>query len=267
MTATQLPKVDLGGLQVTRLILGGNPFGGVSHQSPARNTDMLNYHTVERIKETLRRAETAGINSVVMRLDAFFLRVMREYRNEGGGLQWIAQIAKDAGGPDWSWKKRFQQALAAGAKAGYIHGGIIDDLYLAQNAAQLVAIVEDVHSLGVPVGIAGHNPKAHLWANGLDLPIDFHMVCFYDCGSVHAGKGDRFLPEDPFVAVEAIRQIHKPCIGYKIMGAGRVAPRPAFEFAFANIKPSDCVNVGMYRGDNDHMVEENVAMVQDVLSV
>jgi len=65
--------------------------------------------------------------------------------------------------------------------------------------------------------------------------------------------------------VEAIRQIQKPCIGYKIMGAGRIDPAMAFEYAFENIKPGDVVNVGMHRGDKDDMVEENAGLVRQVL--
>jgi len=91
------------------------------------------------------------------------------------------------------------------------------------------------------------------------------VVCFYNCGSLHDGKGDKFKPEDPPPAVAAIRQIDKPCIGYKIMAAGRVEPREAFEFAFDNIKPGDVVNVGMHRGDRDDMVEENVRLVEEIL--
>jgi hypothetical protein len=49
------------------------------------------------------------------------------------------------------------------------------------------------------------------------------------------------------------------------MGAGRIDPGMAFEYAFENIKPSDVVNVGMHRGDKDGIVEENVALVKKVL--
>jgi hypothetical protein len=65
--------------------------------------------------------------------------------------------------------------------------------------------------------------------------------------------------------VETIRAIRKPCIAYKIMGAGRIDARMAFEYALENIKPGDVVNVGMHRGDNDTMVEENAAIVREVL--
>ncbi len=67
-------------------------------------------------------------------------------------------------------------------------------------------------------------------------------------------------------AVEFIRQVDKPCVAYKIMGAGRIDPLMAFEYAFENIKPGDVVNVGMHRGDKDDMVEENVAIVRQTLA-
>ena len=67
-------------------------------------------------------------------------------------------------------------------------------------------------------------------------------------------------------AIACIRRIRKPCIAYKIMGAGRMDPRMAFEYAFESIKPTDVVNVGMYRGDKDGMVEENAALVREILA-
>ena len=40
----------------------------------------------------------------------------------------------------------------------------------------------------------------------------------------------------------------------------------AFEYALERIKPTDVVNVGMHRGDKDDIVEENAALVRNVLS-
>jgi hypothetical protein len=91
------------------------------------------------------------------------------------------------------------------------------------------------------------------------------VVCFFDCGSLHEGKGETFHLEDVFQAVRCIQRLEKPCIGYKIMGAGRIDPLMAFKFAFKHIKQADVVNVGMHRGDKDDMVEENAAMVRSIL--
>jgi len=258
-----LPRVDFCGLEVSRLIIGGNPFSGFSHQSPERDREMLDYYTVARIKETLARAEAAGINTAIMRSDAHIHRMLREHYNEGGAVQWIAQVPGDRTSADFAVDAR--RAVAAGARAAYLHGGLLDACFADRDAEGFAQLVTTMREGGVPVGTAGHSPDAHLWAHELDLPLDFHVVCFYNCGSLHDGKGDRFKPEDPPLAVAAIQQIDKPCIGYKIMAAGRVSPREAFEYAFAGIKPGDCVNVGVHRGDRDDMVEENVRVVAEVL--
>ena len=50
------------------------------------------------------------------------------------------------------------------------------------------------------------------------------------------------------------------------MGAGRIDPHMAFQYAFENIKPTDVINVGMFRGDKDNMVEENAQLVNEILS-
>jgi len=49
------------------------------------------------------------------------------------------------------------------------------------------------------------------------------------------------------------------------MGAGRIEPRMAFEYAFEGIKATDVVNVGMYYGDKDDMLEDNASIVREIL--
>jgi hypothetical protein len=258
-----LPTVEFCGLEVSRLIIGGNPFSGFSHQSPERDEEMLDYYTVDRIKETLRRAESAGINTTILRSDAHIHRLLREYRNDGGAIQWIAQVGADSGGG--SIEKAVDKACAAGAAAAYIHGGHVDQAFASRDAGGLEAWIHRIRSHGIPAGVAGHAPDAHRWVADLGI-ADFHAVCFYNCGSLHRGAGDKFDPSDPPQAVQAIRAIEAPCIGYKILGAGRVDAREGFSFALRNIKDGDVVNVGVYRGDNDSMVEENAAAVRDVLA-
>jgi len=258
-----LPTVNFCGIELSRLIIGGNPFSGFGHQGPERDEEMVNYYTAARIKETLQRAEAAGINACVLRSDRHIERLLREYYNDGGAIQWIVQL----GVRPEEFAGAVGRAVSLGAKAAYIHGGIGDRAYREQNLSLVAGLLDTIRDQGIPAGIGGHAPQAHRWFYESALPADFHVVSFYNCGSLHDGQGEKFRPQDPPPACEVIRQIEKPCIGYKIMGAGRVEARAAFEFAFANIKPGDCVNVGMYRGDNDNMVEDNAAIVAAVLGV
>ena len=257
-----MPHVNFCGLDVTRLIIGGNPFSGFSHQSRERDEEMMDYYTVARIKETLARAEQAGYNTTIMRSDYHIHRLLREYYNEGGQIEWIAQVCGNRTLEGFAGE--VSRTARAGAVAGYLHGGLLDACYADRDEEGFARLVEALRKGGFPVGTAGHSPEAHLWAYELDVELDFHVVCFYNCGSLHDGKGEKFRESDPPRAIEAIQQIDRPVIAYKIMAAGRVEPRAAFERAFDGIKPNDVVNVGMYRGDNDDMVEENARMVSEI---
>ena len=258
-----LPTVDFCGLNVTRLILGANPFGGFSHQNRARDAEMVAWSTPERIRETWDRAWTAGINTFITNNETpHVIDTTTEYLASGGPMQWIGQIS--ARGFNDCMEAALDRAVEIGAAAAYIHGGYTDSLYSARDAETFCRWIRYGQSLGIPMGCAGHSSEAHLWVNSLDV-VDFQVVCFFNCGSLHAGKGEKFRLADAFQAVQAIQQIQKPCIGYKILGAGRIDAKMGFEFALENIKPGDVVNVGMHRGDNDDVVEDNAKIVNDIL--
>ncbi len=172
----KLPVVTIGNLQVSRLIVGGNPFSAISHQSAERDREMRDYYTTERIKQTLRQCEDVGINTFCGRADNHIMRVLNEYWNEGGTIQWLAQTAPERR----SIEQNIQQAARAGAKAIYIQGGTVDQAMEDGCLEGLREPLELIHSLGCVSGIAGHNPESHLEAQEMGLPADLYMVCSYN---------------------------------------------------------------------------------------
>jgi hypothetical protein len=258
-----LPTVDFCGLTITRMLIGANPFGGFSHQNPDRDKVMREYYSVDRIIETWKRAEDAGVNAMVTNNESpHVIEAVKKYLSSGGKMQWIAQVNSRVN-PDLV--SAIDEVVDIGCSALYLHGGLVDELYRNKDAEYVRKWCGHARERGVPGGVAGHDPEAHLWVNTLDA-ADFHAVCFFNCGSVHFNGGERFSLCDPPAAVNVINSITKPCIGYKIMGAGRIDARMAFEYAFEKIKPGDVVNVGMYRGDKDNIVEENAALVSEILT-
>jgi len=257
-----LPTVNFCGLNVTRLIIGANPFGGYSHQNQERDEEMIGFYTVDRIKETWKKAEKAGINTMIANNETpHILQAVREYINEGGSLQWIAQVNRRE---KTDLAAAVAEVVEIGCKAIYLHGAIVDNAFSQKDENTIREWFNIVNGYGIPAGVAGHSPEAHLWVNNLNI-VDFHAVSFFNCGSLHDGKGEMFKLKDIDMAVKCINKIEKSCIGYKIMGSGRIDPQMAFEYAFEKIKPGDVVNVGMYRGDKDNMVEENADTVRNTL--
>ncbi len=247
-----LPTVRLGTLEVTRLVIGGNPFSGHAHAPGDVGRAMLDWYTVARIKQTLQEAEAAGINTFLGRADNHVMRLLREHWNEGGTINWIAQTAPECA----SVEANIDQLVGSGAKAAYLHGGMVDRLYRAGNFDAVPPWVEHIRQHDIPAGMATHNVQVLRLAVSSGLPVDFFCTCFYDIYL----RGEEYLPEDRDAMGAAVRETPKPCVAYKIMAAGRNDPEEAFEYAYRHIKPIDTVCVGVFTKDHPTQVADNAAL-------
>ncbi len=254
-----LSTVSFAGMSVSRLIVGGNPFSGHAHKGAELRDEMLDYYTTARIIETLRTAEAHGITTFIGRADAHIQRVLREYWNEGGKLDWIAQTAPEMA----SLERNIHAAVESGAKAVYLHGGWVDQHWSQGNHAAVEAGLARIRSLGVPGGIAAHYPKIHREAAAA-LPTDFHLVCCFQCGSIHQGQGERFDLADMAEALACIARLDKPCIAYKVLGAGRYRPAEQLPRVMAALKPSDAVLMGFWTKHHPTQIEETVALFEQI---
>lgn len=262
----ELPRVTIGDVEVSRLIVGGNPFSAISHQSAERDREMRDYYTTARLKQTLRQCEDAGINTFCGRVDNHIMRLLTEYWQEGGRILWLAQTAPE----HRSLEENIHQAARAGASAIYIQGGTVDQACEHGRLEELAPALALIRSLGLPAGIAGHDPASHRRAQEMELGAQFHMVCFYNLtgrrGRIDvADSSERYHPDDPARAVALIRELPKPCLAYKVLAAGRRDAREAFTYAFENIKPTDAVVAGVFTKDHPSQVADNTRMVLELL--
>jgi len=260
--------VKIGGLGVSRFILGSNPFSGFSHQGPRRDREMIHYHTCARIKETIREAESLGIDTIIARADFHMLRVLLEHWDEGGTVRWFGQTCPEVASPE----RCLQRVAGAGAPACHIHGGYADHLLATGRLAELIPTVQYGHALGLAVGLAGHDPGTFRWAEEHGLAVDYYMCAYY--GSIdrtasaeHASSDEEvFDPADREEMTELIRTLSKPVIHYKVLAAGRNDPAEALAYAAAKMRPGDAVCVGIHAKDKPDMLREDVRLLQEALA-
>jgi hypothetical protein len=270
-----LPTVKLGQHDITRLIIGGNPFSGNSHQSPELDNAMEDFFTTEKIKQTLFRCDECGINAMQLRADKHIFRIMREYRKEGGQMHWIAQTAPEI----YPFENNIRQIMKNDPIAIYHHGTVTDALFKAGNYDEIKRRLNIMRETGVPVGLGTHMPEIIEYAEENNWDIDWYMACVHNISKIDrvsssvTGKmneSEPFDDEDRFIMYKTIRSVDKPCLAFKILGAGRKCQtsetvRAAYEEAFANIKPTDAIIVGMYPKDKDQ-IKENADMIKDILT-
>jgi len=249
---TTLPQIDLGKNKVTRLIVGGNPFSGNSHQSDKMNREMRDYHTTEKIKETLRECEAQGINTVQARGDIHIMRMLNEYWNDGGKIQWIAQTASELA----SIPNNVRQIASYGAIACYHHGSKTDALFRDGKLDSAKEVLSAIRDTGMAVGLGTHNPEVIRYSEDNHFDVDFYMMAFYNLSS----RGEVYLSEDRESACKIIREVDKTFLAFKIMAAGRNEPQEAFRYTYENIKPTDAVVIGVFTKYHTHQVKENVEL-------
>ncbi len=257
-TIPELPEVPFGPHQITRLIVGGNPFCGNAHNTDAMRRDMLDYYTAERVVEVLDRCRRAGINAFQGRGDYHRVLYWRElFRREGGDLHFIAQTASEM----HDIFENIRVLAAAGAVGVYQHGTETDKLWHAGQIDATKDYLACMRDAGVQVGLGTHIPEVIEYAEENDWDIDFYMACFYNLSrqpresELVTGKREtvpeEYLAEDRERMCETIRATDKTCLAFKILAAGRHCTtqeevQAAFDYAFAHIKPQDAVVVGMF---------------------
>jgi len=261
------PKtVRLGSVSVSRFLLGGNPFGGFSHWTVERDNEMVDWYTMERVKETYRLAEAAGVTAHVGRADNFILRVLREHWNEGGGLIWIAQQCPGVG----SLMHGVNNAIHGKAKCCFLHGGEMDHRVATGEVGEVFDAINAIKDAGMAVGVAGHNVKTIRWAVD-HLELDFFMTCYYNPSDrtrqaqrSYADE-EQYLEEDREAMCALIQELPAPAIHYKVLAAARHDPKAAFEYVADVYRPGDAVCVGVFTKANPGMIQEDINLLEAAL--
>jgi len=247
-----LPTMKIGDLDVTRLVVGSNPFTGKSHLTPETDVDMRGYFTEEEAFAMLRRCEEAGINAVQSRGSMPVMGLISRYRASGGRLMWLAQTGKNLA----TFDEELDEMMKYDPAAVCIHGELADDLYLTGNIQKLGLLLDKIRRKNIPCGICAHFPEVLAYAEEAGLSPDYYMASLYNLTQPDRSHdknptGERFEEDDIPKMYEVIRRLTSPTIALKILGAGRRCGdqeevRRAFIEAFASMKPGDGVLVGMF---------------------
>jgi hypothetical protein len=247
----QLPTIKVGQLEVSRLILGSNPFFGFNHGNPQASMDeMKAYYTEKQIMAVLDAAAEQGITAVWTPCYDDWIRLWNKYQERGGKLKiWIGQPDP---GPE-RMKDHITAAAKNGAKAVCIQGIAVDGQMTAENFDVVRGWLELIKSFGLPAGLATHLARTHLVAEEKGLPTDFyHQTLYRPDNYVRAGLED---------SLATIEKIAKPVIAYKVLGAGRFAPKDALPEVFKRLKPKDGICLGMFPKKKDE-IAENVTLTR-----
>lgn len=271
------------GHEITRLILGDNPFNGYTYIADDLPADeLLDYHTEENMIASFMEAERCGINTMVPMADPFVMRTLRHYQQRGGTMNLIFQpyMAVDLGMNINMMKKVNPIGI-------YHQGTTTDNLYEAGKLDQIKENLKKIRESGVLVGLGTHRPDVIELAEEEGWDVDFYMACLQNArlsrkgvpGSYITGPTKQdllFFPEDRAIMLDLISRVSKPCIAFKIFAGGQVfhgkpeseTPniiKEVYREVFSKLKPCDVAAIGVYQG-RKNQIEENVRLFEEAKS-
>jgi hypothetical protein len=266
----RIPKVRFAGAEISRLVIGCNPFYGFAHFNNTLAQIMREYYTAERVCDVLHQCTRFGINAYNYVNLGRAPEDWRRFLSEGGRMHLVMQ-----GMDDPVPLVRDLKPLAM-----YHHGGRTDRAYQEGKIAAVRDWCKQVRDLGVTVGVGTHKPEVIALVEEQGWDVDFYAGCVYNVsrtpeewrkalnGELMEMPGETFMQSDPPRMYRVMRQTAKPCFAFKILAAGRVSERDAdeaFRTAFASIKPTDGVFVGVFPRVKDE-VRDNAERVHRILA-
>jgi hypothetical protein len=272
-----MPTVKFGKYDVSRLIIGSNVVGGLSHLSQMIDVEIKAWNTPEHLLDSFKHAEELGINCMESGQ-----RHVPRYNAERNGKMLFAM--RNQAPEDESIKPgRAAKEMAKNGCIAIHHGGAgetgTDAWWRKGKLDRVREWCKAVRDAGVLVAITSHRPEVFDIIESQNWDVDYYMTCLYKYGrtpaeweksfapnpgmapvdlyhsregtSEHYGGEMAFVRGDPPEMYKIIKQTKKPCWVYKILASGRLCETPqyvesAFKECFSNIKSTDAVVVGMW---------------------
>jgi hypothetical protein len=271
-TAPLLPTVKFGKADITRLIIGSNPFYGYSHFNRVLDGLMREFYTQDKRIEVLKNAERSGPNTWQLHYNDQPLADYLRYRAEGGTMNLILladfELMKNP--------KIMPEVVAKMKPLGVgHHGNRTDERFRAGEQWEVKEFCKIVRDTGVMVGVSTHNPAVVDTIESENWDVDYYQTCLYRVSRTaeearaefrEAPIGETFMEKDPERMCKMIRATKKPCLAFKVFGAGRDigSPEAPIRFALSNIKSTDAIILGTFPKFKDEM-RENAGIVRRVL--
>ena len=266
----QAPRMKFGGVEISRLIAGCNPFYGFSHFNSTLSAVMREYYTQERVCEVLHQCNRFGINAHNFVLLGRAQQDWERFLSEGGRMHLIVQ---GVGDPAVTFQTLRPLAI-------YHHGEYTDRAWQNGGLGPVKEWCKKARDTGAMVGVGSHKPEVLARVEEESWDVDFYAGCVYNRtrttdewkqalnNELVEMQGDCYLRSDPPKMYRFMRQTRKPCFAFKILAAGRIdtgGAEQAFRTAYESIKPIDGVFIGLFPRVRDE-VRENVERVHRILA-
>jgi hypothetical protein len=238
----EFPRTTVGGVSLSRMIIGTNWFFGYSHTSLAKDKFITSYQTRERVVDILEVFFKEGIDTIMGPRNPLFYDMVQDVQQRTGRKANLIVTPHfnilPGGPPEMEPERVFDECQQLGATFCMPHQNITDALLdrMHNVIRDMDKYSKMIRQRGMLPGLSTHLPESVVIADKTNADVESYIQIYNAIGFMMTIEVDW--------AMRIIREARKPVMTIKPMAAGRLLPPVGLAFSWNTIRDQDMVAVG-----------------------
>lgn len=238
----EFPRTVVGGVSLSRLVIGINWFLGWSHTSVAKDSFIKSYQTRRNIADILTVFLESGVDTIMgLPLSPLTEAIGDAEQRTGRSLirVWTPTFSLLPGGPPAKEPERvFDEMKAAGATICMPHQAMTDAL-----VDRMHGVIRDIDKYTKMIrerdmipGLSTHMPETVVIADKTGADVETYIQIYNAAGFLMQVEADWVM--------RVIHDAKKPVMTIKPLAAGKLLPAVGLAFVWNTIRLCDMVTIG-----------------------
>jgi hypothetical protein len=263
----KFPRTTVGGVSLSRLIIGSNWLLGYSHTSAAKDRLIKAFQSRQSIVEVLKAFLSYDVDAVMGGPSQLLIEACNEAEQQTGkrliriltpGFNiWETRSAASSILADKEPEEAFDACKKMGATFCLPHQMVTDALIdrRSKTIRDFDKYAKMIRARGMIPGLSTHMPEAVTYADGTGVDVETYIQLYNAIGFLMQVEVDWVM--------RIIRNAQKPVMTIKPLAAGRLLPPVGLAFVWSTIRDQDMVTIGAMTPDE---AKESVELSLDFLS-
>ncbi|MCK5803280.1 MAG: hypothetical protein KAI66_10625 [Lentisphaeria bacterium] len=236
------PRTTVGGVSLSRLIIGTNWFLGWSHTSSAKDKFIRSYQTRERLADIIEVFLRAGVDTLMGMPVAMLTDAVKEAEDRVGRKVIFVVTPHfnilPGEPPETEPERVFDECQRLGATFCFPHQCITDRLLDKMHGVfrDLDKYTAMIRERGMIPGLSTHTPDSLVIADKTGVDVETYIQLYNAAGFLMHVEADWVM--------RIIRNAKKPVMTIKPLAAGRLLPPVGLAFVWNTLRDCDMVTIG-----------------------
>ena len=239
---SDFPRTTVGGVSVSRLIIGTNWFLGWSHTSAAKDKFIKSFQTRERLADIISVFLEAGVDALMGMPIPMLRAAVQDAEDRVGRKMTLIYTPHfnvlPGGPPEMEPERVFDECRELGGTFCFPHQCITDRLVdrLHEKIRDIDRYTGMIRARGMIPGLSTHMPESIIIADKTGADVETYIQLYNAAGFLLQVEADWIM--------RIIRNAKKPVMTIKPLAAGRLLPPVGLAFVWNTLRDCDMVTIG-----------------------